>query len=376
MSRRPEPVRGAGRAARRRKVAAPPRRRSSGGAAAAAVERSEAASGLDSGHTTVTPEWSDAFSEAWDRAASGLVSHYTRKASVAQRETQHAWAHARAESAKRGPARRAADCTPDGRWVHCGCAAFSVGGCKQPLCKSCQGRKFGATRRRILRSLEAAPLARGRAWRLVTLSPPQRATPRETLDDLQLAWKRMRAWLHKRFGSFHYVAIVEVGGRGGIHLHIVAAWPYVDFRELGAEWERAFPGAVSGTCDVRGRSTSGKKLARYAAKYATKGAELHTLPPEYAAELLVAMHARRRVMASQGFWQPPAPRCDTCGCSYALAEGRGLALAAAGRTSELPRVADPSQTGLWTGPPTRNPDVIETQWSAWYRAATANGKVV
>jgi hypothetical protein len=169
---------------------------------------------------------------------------------------------------------------------------------------------------------------------MMTMAGPPRATPEKSMAALQKAWERMRAWLYKRWRkAFTFVLVIEVGKRNGlIHMHCLAKFPgFVNYADAGAQWERAYPGAVCGGLHFSSREhgESGKKTtifnaksgAYYLAKYATKGIELLDLPPETAARTLAAMTGKRIVRASKGFWTPPDCRCEDCGWKYGLATG-------------------------------------------------------
>jgi hypothetical protein len=177
---------------------------------------------------------------------------------------------------------------------------------------------------------------------MMTLAGPPRATPAESMASLQLAWKRMRSWFHKKFGkSFEFVMVIEVGSRNGlIHMHCLALFPgRADYGECGEAWARAYPGAVTGGCHFSTREVykDGEKTGRYTsiftpdsgayyiAKYATKGSELLKLPAQMAARTIAAMSGRRIVRASQGFWTPADPICSDCGWKFGMASGEDLA---------------------------------------------------
>jgi hypothetical protein len=196
-------------------------------------------------------------------------------------------------------------------------------------CAKCARATFARLRRRVVRSLGARPRAaradwerrgrpRGQERRLVLLTLTLRhsgdiATDRERL---QLAWERLRAWLWKRIGSPEFVRTWELTpgqrGDGHVHCHVVALWPWLDWRELGREWEAATGGlAVSGGIDMR--AISPERGAHYVAKYASKGVQVGEMAPELAAAFLASTYGRRAVTASRKFWVPTTCGCRECG---------------------------------------------------------------
>lgn len=288
------------------------------------VKRREAL-GLGTKVLTVTPEYAREFQDVWRSETKekqerweelGINSH---------------WHASRAENLKISPLHK--DCSKQ-RFVSCGCKAFPVGGCESRLCKSCNSRRWGRTRRRVLKSLRTHG---GNKWRMLTLTGPPRETQGETFADLQRAWARLRAWLYKRWKkAFTFVCVVEVGTRNGlIHMHVLAQFPgFVDYKAVGSEWECCYEGAVSGGVDFSKRDVyeNGQKTGRmtsvfdpkagaaYIAKYATKGMEVLDLPADLAAQTMAALLSKRIVRTSRGFWTAADPLCEDCGCKYGLAQ--------------------------------------------------------
>lgn len=294
--------------------------------AADAESDARSALGLGTSPISVTGEYCDRFTKTWHAEVREKMGKY-----LALGESS-SWHALRAQSMPIPPMLR--PCVVQ-RFVSCGCKAFPVGGCAQRTCKTCNGRRWGQIRRRVLRSVRAAG---GAKWRMMTLAGPPMVTERESLDALQLAWARMRAWFHKRWSKgFTFVACLEVGERNGnLHLHVMAKFPgFISYGDVGEAWARAYPGAVTGGVHFSRREVylngqpTGRKTtvftpesgAYYIAKYATKGTQLLKFPPEQAARILSAVMGRRLVRASQGFWTKSNCRCEDCGWKYGLAQG-------------------------------------------------------
>lgn len=286
--------------------------------------------GLGTSPITVTPQERSAFNAAWREATDEKRLRYEVLG-----QNSH-WHASRARGLKTSPLEK--DCDTQ-QFVSCGCKAFPVGGCRSKLCRDCNSRRWGQVRRRVLRAVRAQG---GAKWRMMTMAGPPRETPEESMKALQLAWARMRAWLYKRWKkAFEFVLVFEVGtrnsaktGKPHVHMHCLAKFPgFVDYRDAGEAWVRAYPGAVSGGLHFSKRDVykDGEKTARkttvftpesgayYIAKYATKGYELLDLPPKLAARTMAAMVGKRIVRASQGFWTKPSCRCEDCGWKYGLA---------------------------------------------------------
>lgn len=287
----------------------------------------EAAPGLGSSVLSVTPEFRERFDAEWSELSRAKVKKYRELG-----KSSH-WHGSRARTMAIPPIER--KCNTE-MWVNCGCKTFQVGGCGARTCKSCNGRRWGRIRRKVLASLEPHGV---NGWRMLTLAGPPRETEQESMRDLQQAWTRMRSWFWNRWnrgrkrrrGNMVYVAAVEVGSENGlIHMHVLAKFPaQLDYSEVGEQWARAYPGAVTGgahfskrRCGKTGRMKSvfsAKAGAAYLAKYATKGQELLDFEPEKAARILWAMTGARIVKSSSGFWTKPVNQCQDCGWSWALA---------------------------------------------------------
>lgn len=308
-------------------------------AASRAATDERSSYGLGTSPITVTTPDRSAFNAAWREATDekrlryevlGINSH---------------WHASRARGLKTSPLEKECDAQ---QFVSCGCKAFPVGGCRSKLCRDCNSRRWGQVRRRVLRAVRAQG---GAKWRMMTMAGPPRDTPEESMQALQLAWARMRAWLYKRWRrAFDFVLVFEIGtrnaketGKPHVHMHCLAKFPgFVDYGSAGEQWVRAYPGAVTGGLHFSKRDVykdgqkTGKKTtiftpesgAYYIAKYATKGFELLDLPPQLAARTMAAMVGKRIVRASQGFWTIPCDRCEDCGWKYGLAvKHRAISLA-------------------------------------------------
>lgn len=202
------------------------------------------------------------------------------------------------------------------------------------LCGSCSARIQKRTQRKLLGSLERWTLKEAREWRargckegdrgvisLLTLSVRS-----STLDDLAErrkllsdAWHRFRAWYVKTWNRpLRYAWAVEVTEgkkhQGHVHMHVVGYFPFIDYNDLRAEWERATEGRAQ-SIDMRPTTKAGRSAhgaARYISKYVTKA--LKTLTVDTAARWTIAQHAKRAISTHRGFWIPPPDIvCNTCG---------------------------------------------------------------
>lgn len=314
--------------------------------AGAPVEGEARSAGLVKGHLSVTDDYHSDFEGAWALEIAGRIADHEAKAEEATTESTREWHAVRARGLRSSPLSKKCE---QSRFVHCGCSAFAIGGCRQKTCWRCTQRSWGRVRKRVLIALETK--SKG-GWRLMTLGGTDRADFAESRKDLQTAWKRLRALLHKEFGASHeFWSSVEVGRKAGhIHLHVLCRWPKaIDYKKIGDWWASCYPGAGGQGVDFakwqcRGcsaRSSRAKRLycrkrfgynccgrsimnakagASYAAKYATKGAEFLSHAPHRAAEILAGLVGARMVRTSQRFWvKKVTNQCAHCGDPYLLA---------------------------------------------------------
>lgn len=146
------------------------------------------------------------------------------------------------------------ECLEDGRALRQSrCGAFAIGimadgrerkvyyHCKDRLCSAC-ARRY---QHRVYRSLQARLGEGVHAWRMVTLTKPDARTldqTRESLDELRLAWRRLRALRAKaKLPPLNGVVVTEVttGGRGGPphpHAHLHVLLPFDDAADVAETW--------------------------------------------------------------------------------------------------------------------------------------------
>ncbi len=227
------------------------------------------------------------------------------------------------------PSERAAQCGTRTRVVKCGCKLLALKiGCNQRwLCDECRRTYYKRVSRRLLRATKMHsrreaqrrarhPRARKRFWVLLRLSV--RHSGDIALDRRRCVdgWRKLRQWLHKRMGAFPFAQTWECtegsDGRGHYHAHVIALWPYIDWSEVNAEWQRA-TGGHSVSLDIQVAKKGAFGAAIYAAKYASKGSTVCEFSPSLGARVAVANYNKRLVNASHRFWKPrPEPRCQCC----------------------------------------------------------------
>ncbi len=138
---------------------------------------------------------------------------------------------------------------------------------------------------------------------------------------LQVAHEKLRKWLWRRIGRYPYFASWEVtrgsDGRGHPHIHIIAWWPFVDYKDMIAEFKLATYGR--GSVYFEEIEGGADDVAKYVAKYATKGFSPDNqgaFPAELAAQVADTFYQRRMYSASRGFW------VRDCGCEKCLQPAR------------------------------------------------------
>lgn len=151
---------------------------------------------------------------------------------------------------------------------------------------------------------------------MLTLTVRDSGDLRVDRDRIKGGWVRLRAWLQRRIGARPFLLVWEVTdgehGRGHVHAHVVAVWPWVDVHELASEWEAATDGAA----EPQGVDMLPVPLERgvsYVASYATKGASLRSVSDRTWCEWQKASWRARSYTASRGLLtsvdQPSAPSC-------------------------------------------------------------------
>ena len=283
------------------------------------------------------------------------------------------WRHRRDSAAAPLSARVALCGKGEPMVLACGCGHREViPVCGQTkACPRCQRRAYKRLQTRLTRTLRARQTSNYRRWlqdgrprgarrtaALVTLTVAHSGELAADREVLQRAWERLRAWLwHRCGGAFDFVRVWEMtpgsSGDGHVHCHVVAMLPWVDYRDLGAEWVRATSAlAVSGGVDVR--RISPVEASSYLAKYASKGVQVGVMAPALAADFLHLTYGKHAVSVSRGFWVPREKGCHCCGERLALIE-RGSAL-----VSVSPALGMDIQRrrAMWAryGPPERWPD--------------------
>lgn len=148
---------------------------------------------------------------------------------------------------------------------------------------------------------------RRRGWEprpvLITLTVRDSGDLRADRNAISQGWRRLRAWLQKRVGSRPFMLVWEVTdgaeGRGHVHAHVVAVWPWVDVHELASEWEAA----TDGRAEPQGVDMQPIPLEQgvgYAASYATKGAPLSSVSDRTWVEWQKASWRARSYATSRG----------------------------------------------------------------------------
>lgn len=236
------------------------------------------------------------------------------------------YANARARSIAIEPHDRLSTCGKRFRTVRCACKVLKLPvGCDFKLCSDCQRRKLRRVRRRLIRATKMHSSARGPRWRwlLLTLTVRHSGDLHVDRERIVRGWRRLRQWLHRRFGKFPFALAWEctngADGLGNIHAHVAAQWPWIDWNEVREAWLRAMEGHSS-QIDIVAARKGGGGAAAYLAKYATKGVSPYALHPQIAAKFLAASYGKRTVYASHGFWRPLLPECRCCGSPWESAE--------------------------------------------------------
>lgn len=245
------------------------------------------------------------------------------------------WGACRARSIRLDPEERLDTCGVRAVTIKCGCRHVRV-----PVpcglrwrCEKCQKRIQARQRHRFTAALSMhwhdAELAwRGRGcqrgkrstWRLVTLTVRHSGDIRKDRDAIVRGWKLLRQWLWQVIGKFPFALVWEftegLDGRGHLHAHVAALWPYVDYGELRAEWLRACP--ESSRINIESGANGSRDVASYLSKYASKGVDTCGMSPVLAAHVIAANYGQRLVTTSQKFYVARSPLCPTCGEFFLL----------------------------------------------------------
>lgn len=155
---------------------------------------------------------------------------------------------------------------------------------------------------------------RGRRVVLLTLSVRHSGDIEADHGALKAGWRALYKAMHRRgWGRFPYVGVVEVtpgrDGRGHVHAHVVAIWPWRDWSVVAKLWRRACPESTRISL-VAAKSPRG--ACRYVSKYISKGMQGSEFTPELRARVVAGMYGARWVFTSWRFWQPFEPCCPTC----------------------------------------------------------------
>jgi len=247
------------------------------------------------------------------------------------------WGADRARSIQLDPEQRVDTCEVRAVTVRCGCRHVRI-----PVpcgfrwhCEKCQRRiarrqnkRFRAAFSAHWHDAEHGWRACGRkrgeraTWRLITLTIAHSGDIRRDRAALVLGWKRLRQWLWPRIGKFPFALVWELtpgrDGRGHLHAHVGALWPYLDYHELRAEWLRACP--ESDRINVVTGAQGARDVAHYLAKYVSKSVDTRDMPPILAARAIAANYGQRLVSTSHHFYVPRQSLCRTCGERFVLAK--------------------------------------------------------
>jgi len=344
-------------------------------AGAAGSGRPAAAGYLDSVRTSVTgpkslagwrdeDEWWNAFEHCYHRE---MTEHLARWEKTARHSE---YANARARTIALPPRQRMAACELRWRTVQCECQRLAVKvGCGFPLCERCHKRHLRRVRRRLIRACQmhtrARNGARGNArwrWVLLTLTVRHTGNLAEDRERIVTGWRKLRQWLHRRLGQFPFALAWEVttgdDGKGHIHAHVAALWPWLDWSAVHEQWLRATDGASSHISVESARKGAGG-AASYLAKYATKGARWHELHPEIAAKFVAATYGKRKLYASERFYRPRASCCQRCSAPWKSTEtpkplaavAPGAVWASALRRAGVPLACGSPQVAAFAGAP-------------------------
>jgi len=266
---------------------------------------------------------------------------------------------ARARAIEQTVPRRLAACATRGTLTRCGCrgrreVAWHWCG-RHLLCTRCQRRRARRLKMRMRDGLLAAARAapRWHQWTLITLTLQHSGDIARDRADLAAGWRRFYRALWKRgWGRFPYVGVWEVtpgrDGKGHVHIHVAALWPFRDWHVCSALWRRACPRSARISFVRRrrdGRPSSPESVANYLAKYVSKGVQTEDFTPQLRSRIVAGTYNTRWVMTSRGFWQVFTPICRDCGDQRMSAEFRWHVAVAWCPWSAAPGGTDPPRAG-------------------------------
>jgi len=248
------------------------------------------------------------------------------------------YARDRARAIALDPHERVEQCGTRKLWVRCGCRFVAVPvGCGQRwLCPTCSDRFYKRQFRKLRRATRRHERAAYQVWR--DRGRPRKAHKRWVLLTLTVrhsgdlsadrarligAWKRLRQWCWARIGQFPFALVWEVtpgrDGKGHLHAHVAALWPFIDYDEVREEWLRATEG-WSTRINIQSAKKGPGGAASYLAKYASKGVELDGMHDHLAAHAIATNYGKRLVTTSHRFWFPLDPACKSCHERFGVAQ--------------------------------------------------------
>ena len=268
---------------------------------------------------TIEEEWWSTLSWMWHQEMEPKREHWiARRKNPDVSDASRVYAAQRARSIAVDLDSRVAMCADRKLPVKCGCATFQLRvGCRQRwICAHCRNRACIRLRRRLSQAAKARTAAATKRERWVLLTLTVRHSGDVALDRHRLAegWRRLRQWLHKRMGRFAYALAWEFttgdDGRGHVHAHVMALWPWIDWSDVAAQWVRATDGH-STRIDIRAGKKGAKGAANYVSKYLSKGVDL-SMDPVLCARVLAAFYCKRTISTSQDFYVPEPKECPRC----------------------------------------------------------------
>lgn len=173
------------------------------------------------------------------------------------------------------------------------------------------------TRARIRAGVEAAEDAlRGRLHAvLVTITVRHTGDLGADRRKLVAGWRRFYKALRRIVGPFPYVGVHELTtGRDGLghpHAHIIAFWPWFDWKIVAKLWKWAMDDAGAQPPDCQ-RARSVRGIAKYLGKYVSKGVDTDDFTPALRARALAGTYGSRWLFSSVRFWTKFEPECPCC----------------------------------------------------------------
>lgn len=155
--------------------------------------------------------------------------------------------------------------------------------CNMWNCPVCRPEKLKQTRKRVLKGKIAQLIETKNGYRpnkyahkLLLLTCPgeeyrKTHTPAQAHDEMKRNWNKLKTYLFKEYGSFHYFLVVELHEDGFPHFHVLlvgdSVAPFSIRSDIKRLWEQNYG---MGFANIKWLDKGAKYAVHYVTKYLTK----------------------------------------------------------------------------------------------------------